>query len=139
LERPSAFLAVGRTQGQLLDAFGLRGIPQAKKTPDWAGSNVVKGSNPSFIVKPQSRGLPIAAFRRRHLNQSLFPPGTAVLWRLSAKVMYIPAMKKIRVNVYLLARQLKRLEAESERTGSSVAELVRKAIDAVYPVKAGKS
>jgi len=52
--------------------------------------------------------------------------------------MYIPAMKKIRVNVYLLARQLKRLESESNRTGSSVAELVRKAIDAVYPEKEGK-
>ena len=48
-------------------------------------------------------------------------------------------MNKIRVNVYLLARQLKRLEAESKRTGSSVAELVRKAIDAVYPEKEGKS
>ena len=44
-------------------------------------------------------------------------------------------MKKVRVNVYLLARQLKRLEAESKQTGSSVAELVRKAIDAVYPEK----
>jgi Ribbon-helix-helix protein, copG family len=42
-------------------------------------------------------------------------------------------MKKIRTNIYLLARQLKRLEAESKRSGSSVAELVRKAIDAVYP------
>jgi len=31
---------------------------------------------------------------------------------------------------------LKRLEEESKRTGSSVAELVRKAIDAVYPEKA---
>jgi predicted DNA-binding protein len=47
-------------------------------------------------------------------------------------------MKKIRVNVYLLARQVKRLEAESKQTGSSVAELVRKAIDAVYPEKEGK-
>jgi hypothetical protein len=42
-------------------------------------------------------------------------------------------MDKIRMNVYLLARQLRRLEAESKKTGSSVAELIRRAIDAVYP------
>lgn len=42
-------------------------------------------------------------------------------------------MNKIRMNVYLLKRQLERLEAESKTTGSSVAELIRRAIDAVYP------
>jgi hypothetical protein len=42
-------------------------------------------------------------------------------------------MDKIRMNVYLLARQLKRLEAESKKTGSSVAELIRRAIDDAYP------
>ena len=41
-------------------------------------------------------------------------------------------MKKIRMSVYLLTRQLKRLEAESQKTGSSVAELIRRAVDTVY-------
>jgi hypothetical protein len=44
-------------------------------------------------------------------------------------------MKKIRMNVFLLARQLKRLEAESKKSGSSVAELIRRAVDATYPEK----
>jgi predicted DNA-binding protein len=39
---------------------------------------------------------------------------------------------KVRTNIYLLPRQVERLEAESEKTGSSVAELIRRAIDAVY-------
>jgi hypothetical protein len=30
---------------------------------------------------------------------------------------------------------MKRLEAESKKTGSSIAELVRRAIDVVYPEK----
>ena len=38
-------------------------------------------------------------------------------------------MKKIRMNVYLLPRQLKQLEAESKKTGSSIAEIIRRAID----------
>jgi len=42
-------------------------------------------------------------------------------------------MNKLRMNVYLLPRQLKRLETESKKTGSSVAELIRRAIDNVYP------
>jgi hypothetical protein len=42
-------------------------------------------------------------------------------------------MRKIRMNVFLLERQQTRLEEESERTGSSVAELIRRAIDMVYP------
>jgi hypothetical protein len=37
------------------------------------------------------------------------------------------------MNVFLLERQQARLEEESERTGSSVAELIRRAIDVVYP------
>lgn len=41
-------------------------------------------------------------------------------------------MKKIRMNVFLLERQQLRLEEESEKTGSSVAELIRRAIDMVY-------
>jgi len=45
---------------------------------------------------------------------------------------------KIRMNVYLLPRQLKLLEAESKRTGSSVAELIRRAIDATYSPKEDK-
>jgi hypothetical protein len=44
-------------------------------------------------------------------------------------------MSKRRTNIYLLDRQIKRLEAESLKTGSSVAELIRRAIDAVYPIK----
>jgi len=42
-------------------------------------------------------------------------------------------VKKIRMNVFLLARQMKRLEEESRKTGSSVAELIRRAIDVMYP------
>jgi hypothetical protein len=41
-------------------------------------------------------------------------------------------MEKIRTNIYLLPRQLKRLNEESKKTGSSIAELVRRAIDAIY-------
>jgi hypothetical protein len=37
------------------------------------------------------------------------------------------------MNVFLLPRQLKRLEYESKQSGSSVAELIRRAIDAIYP------
>ena len=40
-----------------------------------------------------------------------------------------------RTNLSLLPRQMKRLEAESKATGSSIAELVRRAVDAVYPEK----
>jgi hypothetical protein len=36
------------------------------------------------------------------------------------------------MNVYLLERQLKVLEDESKTSGSSVAELIRRAIDTVY-------
>jgi hypothetical protein len=39
------------------------------------------------------------------------------------------------MNVFLLARQMKRLEDESKKTGSSVAELIRRAIDGTYPEK----
>jgi hypothetical protein len=42
-------------------------------------------------------------------------------------------MDKIRTNIYLLARQVKRLAGESKKTGSSSAELIRRAIDIVYP------
>lgn len=47
-------------------------------------------------------------------------------------------MEKIRTNIYLLPRQVKRLEEESKKTGSSVAELIRRAIDAIYFEQAGK-
>ena len=43
--------------------------------------------------------------------------------------MYVETVKKIRMNVYLLPRQVKQLEAESKKTGSSVAEIIRRAID----------
>jgi hypothetical protein len=43
----------------------------------------------------------------------------------------------IRVNFHLTDRQLKRLRAESRRTGLSVAELIRRAVDAAM-VRAGK-
>jgi hypothetical protein len=42
---------------------------------------------------------------------------------------------KRRTNIYLLERQLKQLEREAKKTGSSVAELIRRAIDQVYPEK----
>jgi hypothetical protein len=48
-------------------------------------------------------------------------------------MVYNQPMKKIRMNVFLLARQLKRLETESKKSGSSVAELIRRAVDAAYP------
>jgi uncharacterized small protein (DUF1192 family) len=47
--------------------------------------------------------------------------------------VYSLTVAKIRMNVFLLQRQLKRLEAESKKTGSSVAELIRRAIDAMFP------
>jgi ribbon-helix-helix CopG family protein len=50
-------------------------------------------------------------------------------------VVYTCLVKKIRMNVFLLARQMKRLEDESKKTGSSVAELIRRAIDGTYPEK----
>lgn len=37
----------------------------------------------------------------------------------------------IRVNYHLTERQLSRLKAEAERTGLSVAELIRRAVDAM--------
>ncbi|PYU60726.1 MAG: hypothetical protein DMG55_09960 [Acidobacteria bacterium] len=45
-----------------------------------------------------------------------------------------------RTNLSLLPRQMKRLEEESRKTGASLAELVRRAIDKTYPVRrrAGK-
>ena len=33
------------------------------------------------------------------------------------------------MNVYLLPRQVKQLESESKKSGSSVAEIIRRAID----------
>jgi len=45
---------------------------------------------------------------------------------------------KIRTNIYLLKRQVKRLEEESKKTGSSAAELIRRAIDTVYPPESTK-
>lgn len=55
---------------------------------------------------------------------------------LYAVVMYKRRMLvKKRTNIYLLERQMKRLQKESERTGSSIAELIRRAIDKVYPEK----
>jgi hypothetical protein len=42
------------------------------------------------------------------------------------------------MNVFLLARQMKRLEDESKKTGSSVAELIRRAIDGTYPEEVEK-
>ena len=55
-------------------------------------------------------------------------------------MVYTCLVKKIRMNVFLLPRQMKRLEEESEKTGSSVAELIRRAIDGAYPEKeSGKS
>jgi predicted DNA-binding protein len=44
-------------------------------------------------------------------------------------------MKKERMNVNLSPDQMKRLRAESEKTGAPVAELVRRAVDKVYPPK----
>lgn len=43
-----------------------------------------------------------------------------------------------RVNFHLTEQQVERLKAESERTGLSVAELIRRAIDA-YLAKVEKS
>ena len=37
------------------------------------------------------------------------------------------------LKIQVLARQMKRLEEERQRTGSTVAELVRRAIDTLYP------
>jgi uncharacterized small protein (DUF1192 family) len=47
-------------------------------------------------------------------------------------------MDKIRTNIYLLKRQVARLEAETKKTGSSMAELIRRAIDAMFPVEGKK-
>jgi Ribbon-helix-helix domain len=44
-----------------------------------------------------------------------------------------------RTNIYLLPRQVKRLEDESKKTGAPVAELVRRAIDNTYPVEKAKA
>jgi hypothetical protein len=41
-----------------------------------------------------------------------------------------------RTNLSLLPRQMKRLEEESRKTGASLAELVRRAIDNTYPENA---
>jgi hypothetical protein len=41
-----------------------------------------------------------------------------------------------RTNIYLLPRQVKRLEDENKKTGAPVAELVRRAIDNTYPENA---
>ena len=46
---------------------------------------------------------------------------------------YTLLVKKHRTNIIFLERQMKRLEEESKKTGSSIAELVRRAVDAVYP------
>lgn len=40
-----------------------------------------------------------------------------------------------RTNIYLSPEQLKRLKAESEKTGAPIAELVRRAVDKIYPAK----
>lgn len=45
----------------------------------------------------------------------------------------------IRVNYHLTEAQLERLRAESERTGATVAELIRRAVDAAYPPGGGKA
>jgi hypothetical protein len=42
-------------------------------------------------------------------------------------------MKWKGIKIQLLERQMKRLEAERNRTGSTLAELIRRAIDAMYP------
>jgi len=44
-----------------------------------------------------------------------------------------------RTNLSLLPRQMKRLEQESARTGASLAELVRRAIDNTYPIEKAKA
>ena len=46
----------------------------------------------------------------------------------------VVTVKLHRTNLSLLPRQMKRLQEESKRTGSSIAELVRRAIDNTYPV-----
>jgi hypothetical protein len=43
-------------------------------------------------------------------------------------------VKMHRTNLSLLPRQMKRLEEESKKTGASIAELVRRAIDNTYPI-----
>jgi predicted DNA-binding protein len=48
-------------------------------------------------------------------------------------------VQRTRTNIYLSSEQLKRLKAESERTGAPVAELVRRAIDNAYPVEKAKA
>jgi Ribbon-helix-helix protein, copG family len=42
-------------------------------------------------------------------------------------------MKWTNVKIMLLDRQFKRLSEEKERTGSSIAELIRRAVDNTYP------
>lgn len=47
-------------------------------------------------------------------------------------VQWVPVK---RTNIYLRADQLKRLEEVSKKTGASVAELIRRAIDKVHKPK----
>jgi uncharacterized protein YigA (DUF484 family) len=51
-------------------------------------------------------------------------------------MLYHLVVKMHRTNLSLLPRQMKRLEEESRKTGASLAELVRRAIDNTYPEKA---
>jgi len=48
----------------------------------------------------------------------------------AAKVVYIHSTMKSRTNIYLRPDQLKKLKAISKKTGSSAAELIRRAVDA---------
>lgn len=45
---------------------------------------------------------------------------------------YIFSMRKTQIKVYLDSAQIERLRAESAKTGVSVAELIRRAINTVY-------
>src|SRR5207245_1792035 len=60
-------------------------------------------------------------------TEGLTPPYTT---------LYIRLVKMHRTNLSLLPRHMKRLEEESKKTGASIAELVRRAIDNTYPEKA---
>ena len=58
------------------------------------------------------------------ITEGLTPPYTT---------LYIGSVKMHRTNLSLLPRQMKRLREESAKTGATLAELVRRAVDAVYP------
>jgi len=52
-------------------------------------------------------------------------------------VVYVYGTMKSRTNIYLRPDQLKKLKAISKKTGSSAAELIRRAVDAYLKGKLG--